>query len=116
MPRMKQNTRGDTKAFGMRFLQQSPDISLQTGAPIHVEWVKGLKSIHLQNNTANRVESFFSKLKVYFSPRSELKETTSGLMNCIDSLRSERHFHQIKQITRIKVEDLSLSHLESQYQ
>ena len=42
---------------------------------IRVEWVKGLKSIHLQNNTTNRVESFFSKLKAYFSPRSELKET-----------------------------------------
>ena len=34
-------------------------------------------------------------------------------MNCIDSLRSERRF---RQITRIKVKDLSLSHLESQYQ
>ena len=84
--------------------------------PIRVEWVKGLKSIHLQNNTTNRVESFFSKLKAYFSPRSELKETVSGLMNCIDSLRSERSFRQMKQITRIKVKDLSLSHLESQYQ
>ena len=57
---------------------------------IRVEWVKGLKSFHLKNDTTNRVESFFSKLKAYFSPRSSLKETLAGLMSCVDSLRSER--------------------------
>ena len=37
---------------------------------ISSHWVKGLKSYHLKNDTTNRVESFFSKLKTFFSPRS----------------------------------------------
>ena len=41
---------------------------------IKAECVRGLKSVHLSNDTTNRVDSFFSKLKIYFSPRSSLKE------------------------------------------
>ena len=70
---------------------------------IKTEWVRGLKSVHLSNDTTNRVESFFSKLKTYFSPRSTLKETVSGLMSCLHSMRSERRYRQVKFINRVKM-------------
>ena len=70
---------------------------------IRSKWVKDLKSVHLCNDTTNRVESFFSKLKKYCSPRSSLKETLSGLMSCLHSMRSERRYGQVQFLNRVKV-------------
>ena len=82
---------------------------------IRKEWVKGLKSFHLKNDTTNRVESFFSKLKAYFSPRSSLRETLTGVMSCVESLRCERRFRQVRHLNRVKLQDMSISSVEKQY-
>ena len=65
------------------------------------EWVKGLKTYHLQNETTNRVESFFSKLKTYFSPRST--NTLTGLFACLETMWSERRYRQVKTLNKVKV-------------
>ena len=65
------------------------------------EWVKGLKTYHLQNETTNRVESFFSKLKTYFSPRST--DTLTGLFACLETMWSERRYRQVKTLNKVKV-------------
>ena len=67
------------------------------------QWVKGLKTYHLQNETTNRVESFFSKLKTHFSPRSTLKDTLTGLFACLETMRSERRYRQFKALNKVKV-------------
>ena len=84
---------------------------------ISTEWAKGLKSYHLKNDTTNRVESFFSKLKTFFSPRSSLKDTLSGLFSCIEAMRTERRYKQVRCLNKVKVAfaDSPLSGHESKY-
>ena len=82
---------------------------------IRNEWVKGLKSYHLQNDTTNRVESFFSTLKKYFHPRSSLKEMLSGLMGCIEAQRSERHYRQVRLLNRVKLTTSRPTSYEKEY-
>ena len=84
---------------------------------ISTEWVKGLKNYHLKNDTTNRVESFFSKLKTFFSPRSSLKDTLSGLFSCIEAMRTERRYKQVRCLNKVKVAfaESPLSGHESKY-
>ena len=68
------------------------------------EWVRGLKSFHLQNDTTIRVESFFSHLKKYFHPRSTLKD--------IEACRSERRYRHASSMNRVR----TASHIPSEFQ
>ena len=79
---------------------------------IKKEWVRGLKSFHLQNDTTNRVESFFSHLKKYFHPRSTLKDMIGGLLSCIEAHRSERRYRQARSMNRLR----TASHIPSGFQ
>ena len=82
---------------------------------IKKEWVRGLKSFHLQNDTTNRVESFFSHLKKYFHPRSTLKDMIGGLLNCIEALRSERRYRQARLMNRLRTAAFIPSGYQQQY-
>ena len=63
---------------------------------IKKERVRGLKSNHFQNDTTNRVESFSN-----LNSRSTLKYMIGGLLNCIETLRSER-YRQARSLNRIR--------------
>ena len=76
------------------------------------EWVRGLKSFHLQNDTTNIVESFFSHLKKYFHPRSTLKDMIGGLLSCIEAHRSERRYRHARPMNRVR----TASHIPSGFQ
>ena len=64
---------------------------------IRKEWVQGLKNqnMNLSNNTNNRIESFFQKLKSCVSPHDSMKNFISKFLGLVETLRTERRFKYV---------------------